>query len=94
MLPKLPHLTNQLFLSIAAACIIAILILLYDSSQMSFNSYATICSSNYGKPEELTACMSPFYNQSFMDSVGIIGALIVLLTTITIFIFQHFKKAK
>lgn len=93
MFPRLPHLSNQLFLTIIIACIVSILILWYDSSPSSFKSYSTICNSNYGKPAELTDCMTPFYSQSFMDRVGMIVAGIIFLITALIYILSKAKKS-
>jgi hypothetical protein len=58
---------------------------------MSFNSYTTICTSNYGKPAELVDCLKPYYNQQNMDKIGIIAAVTVIFTTFLIFALQRLK---
>lgn len=91
---KIPFLNTQLFITIIIACVIFAATLWYDSSSFSFNSYVTICTSNYGKPAEFIDCMQPFYNQANMDKLGIFGAAIVLFSSTLIYIFQYIRKTK
>lgn len=92
MLSKIPRIDNRLFVIILIAAIIFIAILYYDSSPISYNSYNTICTSNYGKISEYNDCMQPFYNQWNMDMFGIYSATFVLIATTLIYLTQRLKK--
>lgn len=87
-------LSKELFITIVISCLISIVLLWYNSSVFSYNSYNTICTSNYGKVEEYTDCMKPFFNQLTMSRLGIIITSIILFLSTLTFIFKHFKKTK